>query len=606
MSGVDTVRGIGYQQAHAVRIALDVYSDEGLSALRVEGTEDVMDIEIHDILGVVAAAAQLKSRVSSKTWGRKELLDILRTWATLDVAKAASFELITNGELGPTGNTVRTALDAAADGDPAALAELLDTDPSGDVCQVLSRAHIRLETSDAETVLQDAEREVRSMLPGARTPADLEETARHIVDELFRLLMDRAARRDQAERIVTKAEIAEVLGGLAHVAKSDRWPGTLQAEYRREIVNDRPTSVSAKLSRIDFAASFEATQETDVAVQSLLDISGPVVLGGGTGTGKSTTARQLRYEAAARERTVIIGHAETYLEGRLDALVADSLSSAVGRTLPALIGRQLLNDSQVILVIDGVSEVPQRVQKRLRDELRVQASTETGARIVLIGRDLAVLGSILPVTAASARFRISGFHWAERHELVRRIMGESQDHECRQLAAQAEHALGDAAGNPMLLSMAIRLLLDGIEFTDRASIYRATITRLAERGRAADLDVATAALGIAFAKLLDEGRRYANPVEWSRLLEGAVRNLEEMGVPVDLDSLRETLQRTGLVAPIGHTQAQAPIHDSFADYLAGRGRGRRPRPLAGPTHPRRRAASALRRRDRQGERRTRR
>ncbi|MFJ1764688.1 NACHT domain-containing protein [Amycolatopsis sp. NPDC088138] len=565
MSGVDTVRGIGYQQAHAVRMALDVYADDNLGALRVEGTEDVMDIEIHDILGAIVAAAQLKSRVSGKTWGRKELLAILRTWATLDIAKTASFELITNGKLGPTGDTVRNALEAAAEGDLTALAELLDTDVASSVCRVLSRARIRLETSDAETVLNEAEREVRSMLPGARTPADLAEAARRIVDELFRLLMDRAARRDPAERIVTKEKIAEVLGRVAHVAEPDRWPGSLQAEYQSKITDIPPATVSAKLVRLD---SVDA-QEPGVTVQSILDSSGPVLIAGGTGTGKSTAAAQLRYEAALSGRTVLIGHAETYLEGRLDALVADSLSASVGRALPAITGRQLLNDSRAILVIDGVSEVPQLVRDRLRDEIRVLTATGTGARIALIGRDLAVLGSVLPVTAASARFRVAGFGRTERRELVERIAGEAHPGEHGRLTAQVEHALGDAAGNPMLVSMATGLLLDGTEFTDRASIYRATVTRLAERGKAAGLDVAAAVLGIVFANLLDEGRRYANPVEWHRLLHDAARKLGEMGVPVELASLRETVQRTGLVTSIGQTQTQTPIHDSFADYLAG-------------------------------------
>ncbi len=490
----------------------------------------------------------------------------MRSWATLDVARTATFEFITNGTLGTSGESVRVALEAAAEGDPAALAKLLNVHTSDDACQVLSRARIRLEKSGAEEVLHDAEREVRSILPGARTETDLKATARHVVDELFRLLMDRAGRQAPTERIVTKAEIAEVLGGLTHVPESDRWPSTLRSEYERSIACESLASVSATLSRVVSSDLFDAPQET--IASGLLDVKGPVIIAGGTGSGKSTAMEQLRHEAALSNKTVLIGHAEAYLEGRLDALAADALSAVVGRTLPAATGRQLLNDRSAVFVIDGVSEVPPLVRSALRDEIRVPASTGVGAQFVLVGRDLAALSSVLPTTVEPARYLTVGFDWTARLELVRGMTG-ADDHVCRRLAVQAEAALGDAAGNPMLLSMGVRLLLDGIEFTDRASIYEATVSRLAERGNADNVHVAVAALGIVFAALLDEGRRYANPVEWNRRLHAAAQRLKDAGVPVDSASLRETLQRTGLVASIGNTQVQAPIHDSYADYLAG-------------------------------------
>jgi ribosomal protein S13 len=46
VSGVDTVRGIGFQQAHAILAALDILDDADLGSLRVEGIDDVVDIEV--------------------------------------------------------------------------------------------------------------------------------------------------------------------------------------------------------------------------------------------------------------------------------------------------------------------------------------------------------------------------------------------------------------------------------------------------------------------------------------------------------------------------------------------------------------------------------
>jgi hypothetical protein len=121
----------------------------------------------------------------------------------------------------------------------------------------------------------------------------------------------------------------------------------------------------------------------------------------------------------------------------------------------------------------------------------------------------------------------------------------------------------------MLFTMALQLVGKEIAVTNRASIYEATIARLAERGGAAGIDVTTATLGVTFAKLLDEGRRYANPYEWARLVAGAVERLNALHIPVDASIVHDATQRSGLVTPIGHTQTLAPVHDSYADYLAG-------------------------------------
>jgi len=107
VSGVDTVRGIGYQQAQAVVEGVALLDDDRAVALRIEGVEDVVDLEILDYRSQLLAAKQFKVRADEYTWGQAELLDVMRRWAKVPGADTASFEFITDGRLGPSGERYR-------------------------------------------------------------------------------------------------------------------------------------------------------------------------------------------------------------------------------------------------------------------------------------------------------------------------------------------------------------------------------------------------------------------------------------------------------------------------------------------------------------------
>src|SRR6266487_1253160 len=97
MAGVDTVRGIAFQPA------LDVLDDPDLGSMRVEGLDDVVDIEVFAADGSLRMAKQAKVRAEEYTWGKAELVAVLRRWAALPDAVHASFEFVTDGRLGTTG-----------------------------------------------------------------------------------------------------------------------------------------------------------------------------------------------------------------------------------------------------------------------------------------------------------------------------------------------------------------------------------------------------------------------------------------------------------------------------------------------------------------------
>lgn len=602
MSGVDTVRGINYQHCHALLVALDVAADPALLGIRVEGTEDVLDLEV---LGpsssngspVVVRGAQMKSRIAPYTWAKGELLTVFRRWADLTASKSAAFEFLTDGQLAPSGHVVVAALDAARGGDLGLIAALLgiaDTDP---ICEIAARVRVISEPGSVEALLLSAEVEVRGRLSiGSRHP-DSETESVDRVNELFRLISTRSGLRDPGDRFISREEIVAVLGGASHLPATDRWESALCGEYQAAVA---ALDVSAEVA----PAMRAGWQSEELRIEDLDRTSTSLVLAGRTGSGKSTLSRLWRHNSAVEGRSVVVCHVEAYIANRLDRLVADAVGDLVGRDLPRVVGRQTLADPSTTLVLDGVSEVPPLLRDGLAEELRTHLAGGHGARVVLVGRDETVCASVYPTSVATGRLFPQAFSRQQRTELTAKVLsrpadtegapasdaattpaqpgehrapdgpGEMLATEYATALAQVEHALGDAAGNPMLLRLALELVADGVPFTDRASVYGGSVARMAARTNAGDVRVASAMLGVVFARLLDQGKRYANPLEWERLFTEAAALMQEHGIAAEVAQIREAVARSGLVnaivTGIGSTMLKGPIHDSFADYFAAR------------------------------------
>lgn len=601
VSGVDTVRGINYQHCHALLAALDVVADPSLAGIRVEGTDDILDLEIHsgshtqDAGTVVSRGLQMKTRLKPYTWARSELVAIVRRWARCTISATSEFTLLTDGELSPTGLAVAEALEAARSGNAVPVAGLLGISATDPLCAVAARMSIVSEPGTVEALYLAAVREVRSRLTRGPFHPDAEQAATDRVNELFVLVSKRSGLADPDQRMISREELQNVLGGVSLLAAADRWADCLRTEY----------VAKAAVEGVDSAVTpFLRTGQTDdrITIGELADIRGPILLTGHTGSGKSTVVKLWRVVSAAEAGgSLVVCQAEAYMPQGLDRAVSDGVGDLVGRDLPRAVGSQVLGDPQATVVIDGVSEIPSRFRDELAKELRNHLAGGHGARVVLVGRDESVCANALPSTASSTRLHPHSFGPAERLELASNVlsnwMSSSESrvpgmahreedphqlvaksdppaHECRVALAQVEHALGDASGNPMLLRMALELVAGGTAFTDRASLYELTVDRMAARSNVAAVRLASAALGIVFAQLLDEGRRYANPLEWERLLSQAIGHLEARGALTVADGVRESLMRSGLVNAavegIGRTQLLAPVHDSFADYFAAR------------------------------------
>jgi hypothetical protein len=83
MAGFDTVRGIAFQHAYAIQLALDVVEDLNSKSLTIEGAAEIVDVELARKAEPTRPIFQPKSR----TWPPGEIADVIRRWGYLDRAR---------------------------------------------------------------------------------------------------------------------------------------------------------------------------------------------------------------------------------------------------------------------------------------------------------------------------------------------------------------------------------------------------------------------------------------------------------------------------------------------------------------------------------------
>jgi hypothetical protein len=575
VGGVETSRGIVYQNAQAALAALDVLMSPDLGSIRVEGTEDILDIEIFDTSGRLVAGQQVKTRDAVRPWGKKPIIDAIHRWAEL-ADPSTRFEFVTDGLLGPSARTLQQSLESAADEDLGPLADFLDVDKTDPAVKRFVGATVRQDIAGAEAVLGVAARRVRSMLVDMRSPAEAERQASEAITRLWSELALRSTRSDPAMRLMTKAEIAEILGGVADLGPEHQWAESVRVSYLDAVRAFRADAFVEPVLGFDEPGRFSLGEQGPLRLLG----AAPCMVSGHSGTGKTTAFHLLARAAAGTNTPVVVGHAEAYVPGRLADFVTDAIAAATGSDLPSATGAQALDDLDVVLVIDGVSEVPRATQRALRDDLRVRVAAGRGARVVLSGRDRTSVRAVFPTATSIEGFVIRPFDDLQRNAIVEAKVKESGlaesqsavavEAEVVRVATAVTNGLGDAADNPMLFSMAVDLVLNGVEVPNAGSLFSSTLERIAAKVGAANFDLAISALGSMFATLLDDGRRYVHPHEYRTMLTEAVDVVARAYFDADVEQVHETIERCGLLSTIVGAQVLAPIHDSYADYLAAR------------------------------------
>lgn len=552
MAGTDTIRGIAYQQAHAIHCAIDLVDRFPRHQLRVEGMADVVDIEILDERGQLVGAQQVKTRAASQ-WTPKPIADVMRRWAALD-APEAEFTFVTDGELGPGAQTLQNVFADHGSNRHARVAEVLAMDES--IAKRLDRARIRVDPSSVGALLKFAERRIASLLDPLER--DIDTVAGQRVDRLFSILTQRAAHNDPEQRLLSASELRALVGGTYGERPEFQWSSALRARFLSSVARTTPHLVPLTLDRVD-----ESTSPVNI---DFLIGGNAASLSGATGTGKSSVVEMVQALAAAAGRAVVVCRAETYTPGHLDALVADSLGFTLKTAVPRYAGRQVLADPDSIVVIDGVSEIPDAAAERLAEELSILLTRQGLASVTVVGRDPAVLRRVLAPAGAVDAFTVSPLENAAQERIVENVLRLPDALANKsQILQRATRALGDGARSPMLLTIYLEAAGEASSELSRAEVYEKFVARLSERTPTIDAKSFVPILGAVFAKLLSAQRRYSDQYEWISLTDEAAASFSSS---VDGAALRDAALRIGLVREMGATGIITPFHDSVADYLA--------------------------------------
>lgn len=549
MAGTDTIRGIAYQQAHAIHLAIEIVEKYPEHQLRVEGTNDVVDVEVLDANGCLVGAHQMKSR-SSAPWTPKPIADVMRRWVGLN-EPSATFRFITNGQLGPGAQNLSDILASSGPDRTDQLATELGI--SKELAERLTFARVWVDLSSVGALLESAERRIAARLDPLMR--DREQTASRNVDTMVRVLMERAGSKDPAERLLTASELQALVGGEIGERAEYQWTGDLKESFMATVSSIPPALVPLMLTR----HGDESRVEPDALLQTKT-----AFLSGPTGTGKSSAVQLIQSSAAATGRAVVVCRAETYVPGHLGALVADAIGFTAGTAIPTYAGRQVLADPDAVVVIDGVSEIPDATLAHLAEDLKPLLNRPGFASVVLVGRDPAVLRRMLEPAPSHEAFSVTPLAQSDQELVIESIVGPAASG-LAQIRARAEHVLGDGARNPMLLTIFLRAGTEDVVELSRSAVYEKFLLHLSERAPSIDARTYLPVLGVVFAQLLSAQRRYSDRYEWIARTDDAATSIPSAS---DGASVRAAALRIGLITEVG-MGVVAPFHDSLADYLAG-------------------------------------
>jgi hypothetical protein len=547
--------------------------------VRVEAENDAIDLEIWSETDELIEAFQFKRRNENYTWGQAELLKLLKEWVALGADHpAASFAFVTDGRLGRTGRTVRDALQSAYDDDFTAIETLLPGPISIDGRNSLGRASILVDSDAYTALIERAEKRATTLIPNVSGISEAEERARWVVLELLNIVTKRSGDGDPSNRIITKQEVWDYLCTPRDRIKTLNWDNAMKDAFLSSVVSNLPSRLmDLKCIPNDRDSTDEQSGSGEEGgrprksaegkyPEDLVSADSICILGGGTGSGKSTCLRMMQSRLAAHGEVAILLDAEDYLPGRLGALVSSGLNrfEYVG-AYPA-IGNFVLTDSTVTLIIDGVSEVPEPLRDELKKEIQQLLAAAQRARLILAGRDATVLRSVLPRKTGTKELLVQQLNTERRRALLSTVfnVGTTQvDAVVRKL----EHNLGDVADNPMMLLHGLRAIAVDPQAVTPARILRTMVRVIADENGYTNASEYEIGLGVAFSKLLDEGKRYSDSYGWNELMFSVADGLSQRGHLLSGADLAEFGRETGLVHRSQFDRVQ-PLHDAFADYLS--------------------------------------
>jgi len=569
VAGTDTVRGIHYQAIRSVITALDCLDDADFTAIRVEGAEDLSDVEVMGKGGVLRLVQQIKTRGPDYAWTKSEVRSILVRWAALKPDPLTRFEFVTNGRIGArlAGALPReTSSDAIEEG--LGLSEVMAG--NAQLAELGQRARVVLDSADDDALFSRAVAKVRTRLGSIRADRDATEQATALVNAFYRTILARASEHVASQRLLSREEIASLLHIDASPNAGQLWGDAIRGEYVGCVLSDpRDSAVVAPQFERRKSGRRSPGEDVSMSADDLLGSNVPVIISGPTGSGKSTGAAWLRVAAASASKTVIVVRAEEYRAGRLASLVQAELERRLGRHIPMPVARGVLDDPQATLLIDGASEISRDSRKALAEDLAsIALEHSRRPNLVLVGRNIAPMRGILPSTVEPEMVELAGLSSDDQEVIARAVMETESD--VPAVVAEIRRKLGSGIDVPLLFRLALDERNFSGAFGSRAELYGRLFERIFRRVGAEDYALTLASAGLVFVSLLNDGTRATDTLRWNAELRKAVIQLSPDDSESALDHVRQSIRRSGLVTEIGFDQILVPTHDSFADYLAGR------------------------------------
>jgi hypothetical protein len=575
MSGWGNISGIAYQQAHAVLACLEMLDakDRQVVSISVESAQDVFDLDLCDSAGIVVASRQIKTRGLDRTWTPSDVFPLIRRWATSTHPAEARFELRLGGRAGPSVELLIDAIRTAQRGDVSRLEEQSEGHLTAAEIEAARSIDVMIDPTPTSALLTAGALQALSVLPDPRTGSDAVAVADATMGRLYRLVMERAGSGTDSERVVTLADVLEIFG-LDENDLGGRWDNSTASNYIRSVVlraTEPTVDVDLRRQATPIERATGGAESEAPGLSALIDSHGHALLAGQSGSGKSTAAMTLRSHAAHTGRAIVLVNSEAYIPGRLAYLICNSLTLVTGLGTPFPVGRGVLSDPNAVVVFDGASEMTPPQRMALAAELAPYAAQGQGCTFVLVGRDAAIINSILPHYVSREAFVLRGIKPDQRDDLVAGVMqqfGVTDLPLIRSIAAKAGYALKAAANVPYLLGMAAELIWRGFDIHGRAQMYTVFTEEIAQRKGLVDLQFCLLTLGIAFSRLLDRGRRQCDQFDWRQLLEEATTVLQTRHIEISVATVERAAVHGGLVAYEEYDQTVRPVHDSLADYLA--------------------------------------
>ncbi len=575
MSGADTWRGIAFQAALTTSRAMDVLEGQLGDWLDVDAGADAVDYASGTGQDV-ALSGQAKTRAESYDWPPGELAEILKRLIADADGADTRVEFVTDGQLS-RGSSAKLlpALGRAGEGE-ATQADRDYLDGYGitaHMADALGRVEVISRFDSPPALLDSAVRRLRAL-------ADLDvavtdEDAELRIGRLLRRIDECGSAPSDAESRLTRREIAEIVGvDVDVIDAATPWSEAVAGEYRRAIA-DLPSiedlvelgtelqSITPTVSALDALANAPngGPWSSTEPVLDLLDRDCLIV--GPAGAGKSRSAEMLRRRAAEVGLVPVLLAPRTYTAGTLAATVGAAVSRVLGRTLSPSTGSLLLSRQETALIIDGASELdPQMRHALARDieDVRRQLRCPT---VLVAGRSV---GGLRPLDLPAYQLRTLDRQL--REEIAEARMGADP----RPIVAELGRTLGEAAGNPLLFTMALELILAGEKVTSVGSVYAGFVNRLARNaGMAAELQSCLGVIGVACAKLVEDGRFSLDRWTWLSDFEDAAKGLRERGFINDGIApigVIEKLEAIGLFVADEDLSGYSLWHDSFRDWLA--------------------------------------